>query len=104
MEANIAEDVLDKGEIAIMKLIPKRKGIFMINPNVYKSIFINSTGDCNATNPLLDKGNMRQLFDVVDSNPELINESPLPQNVFISGDAIPLLTVQKRVYWFKVGE
>ena len=104
LKANIAEDILDKGEIDIMKLIPKAKGIFMINPNSYNSIFINSTGDCNATNPILDKGNMNYLFDVVDSNPELINESPLPNNVFISGDKIPILTVQNRIYWFKVSE
>ncbi|MDQ3142022.1 MAG: hypothetical protein M3Q56_07230 [Bacteroidota bacterium] len=101
-QANISEDIFNKEEVSIMKLIPKRKGIFMINPDRFGAVFINSNGDCNATNPILDKGIMNYIFDVVDSNKELLKESPLPESVFISGDRVPILTAEKRIFWFKV--
>jgi len=103
-EANISEDIFDNEEISIMKIIPKRKGVYMMNPFHFEDIFINRNENCNETNPTFDKGNMNHIFAVGDSNQDLLDESPLPPNVFISGDRIPRLTEEKRIFWFKVIE
>lgn len=103
-EANISEDIFDRGEISIMKIIPKKIGVYMANPNLYRDLFINRVQDCNETNPMFDKGIMNHVFDVLNTNPELIDESPLPHTVFISGDRVPRKTEEKRIFWFKVIE
>jgi hypothetical protein len=98
----LSEDIFDKEQIDIVKLIPKKKGVFMINPAHFKNIFINRAELCDEFNPVYDKGIMRHIFDVPNTNPELLQESPLPGFVIISGDQIPKHTNEKRVFWFKV--
>lgn len=100
--ANISEDVFDDGEISIMKIVPKRKGVYMINPYQVKAIIMNRNENCNEMDPVFDKGDMNYIFDVENSNPELLDESPLPHNVFIVGDHVPSGTEEKRIFWFKV--
>lgn len=103
LAAYISESVFDKEEIAVMKLVLKRKGIFMLYP--YPSYMkINRAMNCDSIYPTVEWNTLNYLFDVADSNPELLAESPLPQNVFIEGDRVPGLTEQKRIFWFKVIE
>lgn len=78
-KANISEDIFNKEEISTMKIIPKRKGIYMMDPSNFKDIFINRNENCNETNPTLDKGKMNYIFNVSNSNPELLVESPFLQ-------------------------
>ncbi|MFN8278732.1 MAG: hypothetical protein U0V49_00460 [Saprospiraceae bacterium] len=102
LRANITESALNKGEISLIYLVPKKKGVYLINPTAYYFIEIREPGMCNDLNSITDKGNLIQKFDIPDTNPELIKESPLPDNVFISGDQIPILTKDKRVFWLKI--
>ena len=85
-----------------MKLVHKKTGIFMIDPNDYVNLFINKADSCNTTPPIYEEGILNPIFNVADSNPELLEESPLPNNVIISGDHVPGQTAEKRIFWFKV--
>jgi len=102
-EAQMADSIFYKEEIAILKLIPKKKGIFMLEP--YDSIIrINKAENCDTIYPIIDLGEMNHIFDIANTNPELLEESPLPHNTFISGDHVPRETAEKRIFWFKVIE
>ncbi len=102
--ANISEDLFDKETIKIINIIPKRTGIFMMNLFQFGDIYMNRAEDCSSTDPIYDLVNMTHLFDVDDSNPELLEESPLPSNVILSEDSHIRLTEEKRIFWFKVVE
>ncbi|MBK8747792.1 MAG: hypothetical protein IPM04_07945 [Saprospiraceae bacterium] len=45
---------------------------------------------------------MTHLFNVINNNPELLDQSPLPPNVFSSNDQTQKFTDEKRMYWFQV--
>jgi len=102
--ARVNDSIFYKEEIVIMKLILKKTGIFMMDPNDYDNIFISKTDSCSTTHQFYDEGILNHIFDVADSNPELLEESPLPSNVYISGDHVPWQTAEKRIFWFKVIE
>ena len=97
----IEESIIEKEQISVIKIVLKRKGVFRISPNG-KAIFIHYDLDCNTFNPILDKGNMTHLFTVINNNPELLDQSPLPPNVFSSNDQTQKFTDEKRMYWFQV--
>lgn len=99
--ADISEDIFYKEEIAVMSIIPKKTGVFMISPYNPEFITINRNENCNPINPSLERWGMNSIF-LNGSNPELIEESPLPPNVISSNDKIPILTEEKRIFWFKV--
>ena len=98
---DLEESIIEKEQISVIKIVLKRKGVFRISPNG-KAIFIHYDLDCNTFNPILDKGNMTHLFNVINNNPELLDQSPLPPNVFSSNDQTQKFTDEKRMYWFQV--
>jgi hypothetical protein len=101
-KAYIPQDVIDKEEISLIKIVPKKKGIYMVNPLHFNYVYINTNDDCNAESPTYDLGSMINVFDVADTNPELLNESLLTSNTHISGDRISALTKEGRIFWFKI--
>ena len=98
LTAKILDKFLDKNEISIIKLIPKKKGIYMIRPLLNEIAIFTNCNDLNATYI----GLLSPIFDVDNTNPELLDKSPLPKNVFISGDQIPISTNEKRIFWLEI--
>lgn len=96
----IEESIIEKEQISVIKIVLKRKGVFRISPNG-KAIFIHYDLDCNTFNPILDKGNMTHLFNVINNNPELLDQSPLPPNVFSSNDQTQKFTDEKECIGFR---
>jgi hypothetical protein len=90
---------IDKIEWNIkIDLILKKSGIFMINPNRFPTIEFGENKDCLH----FRYGNIKYVFDNFDTNPELINNVPIPTNTFISGDDIPPRTANKEIFWINV--
>jgi len=102
IELMIPTELHDKGEISLLKIIPNREGIFMMSPTQHSEFIINRADSCDSENPVLDYVNLDYVFDVEDTNKELIDESPLPENVFYRGDPIPSRTDEKRIFWFRI--
>ncbi len=87
--------------ISIIKIIPKRKGIYMIRPAEYLEVEMNRAANCDLENPIYDLAQLDNIFNVTDWNPELLAEIPLPSNTRTS-DYVPRLTAKKRIFWLKV--
>ena len=104
IETSIAEDIINKEDIGLLKLVPKKKGIYMMDPFHYQDIYVSRAETCNTTDPLYDSGIMSHLFLVADIHPELADETPLPSNIIVSGGNSQQLIDEKRVFFFKVVE
>jgi len=98
LSTKILNKFLDNNEISIIKLIPQKKGVYLIMPQLN---YIANYSDCNDLRATYNSF-LTPIFDVDNTNPELLDKSPLPKNVFISGDRIPILTNEKRIFWLEI--
>ena len=80
----------------------KKTGIFKLEVWGDNYIYFNGFGDCSEYVYDQQFGNLSYRFRVNNSNIKLLGESPLPPNVFISGDPAERKTREKRIFWFKV--
>lgn len=102
LSSSIALENLDNPEIDLLQIVCKQKGIFLINPFTFKSLLVNTQENCDNNTFGNNFGSLTHDFPGQETNPELIEKSPLPTNTFISGDRIPRLTETNKVYWFEV--
>lgn len=100
--ATIPNEILSKGKIQLIRIIPERSGVYMIRPTKTKELLINNQVDCDSIPIEYDYATFYSWFDMETNNPELIEEAPLPSDNIT--DVIPQLTEIQQIYWFKVTE
>lgn len=100
--ATIPNHIFPKGKIQLLKIIPKREGVYMIQPSKMRHLLINNQVPCDSIPALYDVASFHEWFNMDTNNPELLEEAPLPPDV--TSDIIPILTERNGIYWFKVIE
>lgn len=93
----IAEDY----EVSI-SIIPQKPGVYKLELGDFMDLQFGEEFDCNNYNDFYILAKLSYRFNIEDPNKDILALSPLPDNVFLSGDDTEIKTHRKEIFWFKV--
>lgn len=83
-------------------IIPQKAGIYMLELGDFLDLQFGEEFDCNNYNDFYILAKLSYRFNIDNPNKDILALSPLPDNVFISGDDTEIKTSRKEMFWFKV--